>query len=172
MTIEDRDGTSKTIGQLMEGVLGDRLTGANESQRLLALWLMANGERERAHTVGVYLNEAKGKQKLPRLIVYVDSNICVVDFNASRELYLARLEGVGLKLAGVDFKLSRYAAQHRERQQRTENSKSDPLPELTEEERAYIDELVQGVPESLRVSVSKAISSSMRREKAEATKID
>ena len=172
MIDEARGGSSQTIKQLIEGVLGDKLTGVNESQRLLALWLMANGERERIHTVGVYLSEPKGRQKLPRLTVYVDSNICVVDFNASRELYLARLEGVGLKLAGVDFKLSRYAAQHRERQQIIENAQTEELPELTDEERAYIDELVQGVPESLRSSVSKAISSSMRREKAEATQND
>ena len=163
-----RGGASQTIGELIEGVFGEKLGAVNQAQRLLALWLMANGERERSHTVGVFLNEAKSKQGLPRLIVYVDSNSCVVDFNASRELYVARLEGVGLKVAGVDFKLSRYTSEHRERQLNKENSKKDTLPELSDDERAYIDELVQGVPESLKASVSKAISSSLRREKAEA----
>ena len=133
---------------------------------------MVNGERERTHTVGVYLSEPKGKQNLHHLIVYVDSNACVVDFNASRELYLARLEGVGLKLGGVDFKLSRYAAEHRERQREQANPKREDLPELTEEERQYVEELVRGVPENLRPSVSKAVSSSLRREKAAGTQND
>ena len=169
MTTDARGGAPQTIGQLIEGVLGEKLGSVNESQRMLTLWLMANGEREREHTVGVFLSEPKGKQKLPRLIVYVDSTTCVIDFNASRELYLARLEGAGLKLAAVEFKLSRYAAEHRERRQNKMGVQKETLPELSEEELAYIQELVQGVPESLRMSVSKAISSSMRREKAEST---
>lgn len=172
MTDEARGGSSQTIAQLIKGVLGEKLSGISESQRLLALWLMVNGERERTHTVGVYLNEAKGWQTPARLIVYVDSNACVVDFNASRELYLARLEGVGLKLAGVDFKLSRYAAEHKERQRQESDPKREELPELTEEDRQFVEELVRDVPEKLRASVSKAVSSSLRREKAAGTQID
>ena len=166
MTDGARGGESRTIGQLIEGILGERLSAVNESQRLLALWLMVNGERERAHTVSVYLNEPTGKRTLPRLVVYVDSNMCVVDFNASREVYLARLEGAGLRLEGIDFRLSKYAAQHRERQLEACAPKTEELPELSEEECSFIEELVREVPESLRASVSKAMYSSLRREKA------
>ena len=161
-------GGSRSIGQLVSDVLDTKLEKAGLSQRVMKLWFMVNGERERAHTVGVFLKENPTGQP-PRLFVYVDSNACAVDFNASREVYLAKLEGAGLTLTAIDFRLSRYAQEHRERLRAQPDPEGESLPDLTEEEATYIDGLVKDLPERLRKSVSKAVSSSMRRKKAESS---
>lgn len=165
---EDYTGTPEPLSQLMSQLMNEKFNGISKNQQVLSIWMKINGERERLRTVAVYLDE-KDTHTLPRLVVYVDSNACVVDFNASRELYLARLEGAGLKLASVDFRLSRHAKEHRERMEKQGKTQVEELPDLTDEERKHIEKLVKDLPPKLQASVSKAISSSMRRQRAEST---
>lgn len=165
---EQRDTSPQALGQLVNELINDRFKGISKNQQALSAWLTVNGERERVHTVAVFLNE-KNNKKAPSLVVYVDSNACVVDFNASRELYLARLEGAGFNFSSIDFKLSRYAKEHLNRRLQKGRNTEKELPELTDEEREHIEKLVEGLPQNLKESVSKAISSSMRRQAAEST---
>ena len=167
MTTQSYDGTPQALGQLINELVSEKFKSVGKNQQALSLWMTLNGERERAHTVATFLDEKN--PQAPLLVVYVDSNACVVDFNASRELYLARFEGAPLNIARLDFRLSRYAKEHRERAETRMQNKKEELPELSDDERAYIDELVKDLPERLQASVSKAISSSMRRQKAEST---
>ena len=153
----------------MDGFLSEQFEEASLNQKAMSLWYKMNGERERIHTVAVFLKESKDGTLPPHMYVYVDSNVCVVDFNASRELYLARLEAMGLKLDGIDFRLSRYAEDHRKRRAQESKETKEELPDLTDDERKYIEKLVEELPAKLRPSVSKAISSSIRRQKAEST---
>ena len=163
---DDRGGRPQSIGELVSGVVNEKFGHGDLTQTVSKLWYTANGERERTHTVAVFVKEDADPNVAPQLIVYVDSNACVVDFNASREVYLARMEGAGLKLASITFRLSRYALEHKQKALKKEEPPIS-LPELSEDELAYVEELSARVPEKLRKSVSKAISSSMRRNKAE-----
>ena len=162
-----RGGSSQSIAQLMDSMVTEKFSDISSNQQALKAWYMVGGERERIHTVGVFLKEPDQghKDDFPKLFIYVDSTSCVIDFNAGREVYCARLEALGLKLSALIFKLSRYAQEHKEKIQ-TQAQKEEPeLPPLTPEEEQYVKELVRQAPEHLQKSVSKAMISSMRRQK-------
>lgn len=133
---------------------------------MLSVWLSANGDLERAHTVGVYLREDPRGRGLPTLVVYVDSNACAVDFRAQGELYLARLQAAGASVGGVDFRLSRYAAQHRARRDapRPDASPRRLLPPLSPADEALARSLVADLPEGHRERAFRAICASFRQD--------
>ena len=162
-----RGGSSQSIAQLMDSMFNEKFSNISTNQQALKGWSLVGGERERTHTVGVFLKEADQAHSsdFPKLFIYVDSTSCVIDFNAGREVYCARLEAIGLKLSSIEFKLSRYAQEHKERLQKQTQEDEPELPELTPAEERYIQELVNQTPENLKESVSKAMTSSIRRQK-------
>ena len=128
-----RGGSSQSIAQLMDSMFNEKFSDISTNQQALKAWYMVGGERERIHTIGVFLKEPDQAHihDFPKLFIYVDSTSCVIDFNAGREVYCARLEAVGLKLSSVEFKLSRYAQQHKERLQAQTQEEKTELPPLT-----------------------------------------
>ena len=130
------------------------------------VWNRVNGDVERAHTTGVHVGESRRGERDPELTVYVDSAAYLTDFTANREVYLARLETAGLRFSRISFRRSRSrgtASQVRA----ARKADAAPLPELTDAERAEIAQLCASLPESLRDSVSRAMSASKRAQKRE-----
>ena len=128
---------------------------------------LVGGEVRRiAHTTGVHVGEPRRGDRDPELTVYVDSAAYLTDFTANREVYLARLETAGLRFSRISFRRSRSrgtASQVRA----ARKADAAPLPELTDAERAEIAQLCASLPESLRDSVSRAMSASKRAQKRE-----
>ncbi len=129
-------------------------------------WYSVNGDYERAHTVGTFVEQPRRAGALPVLVVYVDTKSCEVDFMANREIYLARLEQAGLRFREVRFRQSKRPRAERDGEPRRKAPAAEPpLPELSAEEERRAEELLASVPETLRQSVSRAVRVSMRAEK-------
>ena len=150
----------------LNSVLGDMLGPGgtmrlNAHKRALALWMRVNGDIERKHTCGAYIKSVPHAD--PLLVIYLDSRMRVVDFNASREIYLQRLASQGLPLSRIEFKLSKDVSV---RSSAVEEAEERTLPDLTQDELDYVAEATARLAEPLRSDVSKAMIVSMRREKA------
>lgn len=162
-----------TLKGLLESVVGqDMRAHMSEAQRARAAWFSANGDVERRHTCGVYLDKAPTRRELdPVLCVYVDSHVRLADFGANREVYLARLAGAGLRVSGIRFRLSdaRHARRGQDHPGRDTSGVSaappeEALPELADEQRRRIDTMTQDLPDDLRPKVKRAMELSFRRE--------
>lgn len=144
-------------------------------------WHSVIGDIERKHTTGVFVGKPKAPGMAPALCVYVDSRMRMVDFNANREIYLARLQ-----TAGFDYSEVRFLQNKRPRPKADATAPaltaekvdkgtvplatSEPLPELSEAERAQIETQTAGLSPALRESVSKAMAACMRRQRYEGRK--
>ena len=150
-------------GRSLSGLVGDevrRLGSSPERAAANAAWIAwseVNGDVERAHTTGVYVGAPRRGASDPELTVYVDSAAYLTDFSANR----ARLETAGLRFSRISFR--------RSRQQkaappllRTAQAPRPAPRELSEAERREVSALCSQLPESLRDSVSRAMSASYR----------
>jgi hypothetical protein len=158
------------VSNLMGEVIDDRLSRKmSANQRAATAWYRANGDRERAHTTGVFLKRARIAGAPPILGVYVDSHAMATDFGVNKDIYLARLANVGFEVSGIEFVPSRegYRRARKDDADVRRSSGAQPLPELDDTERETVESLVSDLPESLRASASKAVSLSLRREKSE-----
>ena len=152
---------SDLVGMFLSG---DAMAKAGENRKVGVAWYKANGDTERRHTTGVFIKDDVNKGHI--LCVYVDSNAIMVEFNAMRQMYLARLEAQGIHVDGIQFLLSREGYHTWMDQQKDENEEDKPLPELSREEERRVAELVPAdLPEELRAKVERAIRLSYRREK-------
>ena len=144
-------------------------------------WHSVIGDIERKHTTGVFVGKPKVPGMAPALCVYVDSRMRMVDFNANREIYLARLQ-----TAGFDYSEVRFLQNKRPRPKADATAPAltaekvdkgtvplatfEPLPELSEAEREQIEAQTVGLSPALRESVSKAMAACMRRQRYEGRK--
>ena len=162
----EQGGTS--LGDLVGGEV--RRIGARgrrgDATGVWLVWNRVNGDVERAHTTGVHVGEPRRGERDPELTVYVDSAAYLTDFTANREVYLARLETAGLRFSHISFRRSKSRGAAPQARGAREAGAA-PLPELTDAERAEIAELCADLPESLRDSVSRAMSASKRAQKRE-----
>lgn len=179
-----RERTPATVGELMGSLVADTdgmQRKMNANQRAAALWSQANGDVERAHTMGVYLREPPNEALPPVLGVYVDSHARLSDFNANKELYLARLSAVGLEVSGIEFKLNRRAGAGAGGRRGlgtdlpaaakpARDSVGDGLPPLSPEELKACAASCADLPDGLRHRALRAMELSLRREKAEASR--
>lgn len=141
-------------------------------------WHSVIGDIERKHTTGVFVGKPKAPGMAPALCVYVDSRMRMVDFNANREIYLARLTAAGYDYSEVRFlqnKRPRPKADAPKTEKGYEGTvpsyhSATPPPELTEAERAQIEAQTAGLSPEMRLSVSKAMTACMRRQKYEGRK--
>lgn len=161
------ESVSDLMREVVDGRLSKRMTA---NQRAMRAWYRANGDRERAHTVGVFLKKARVAGAPPVMGVYVDSHAMATDFGVNKDLYLARLANIGCEVSGIEFIPSRHKRATQRVQNATAEAVPDQLPSLTPLERAEIAALVEDLPEELRASVSKAIELSKRREKQKSSK--
>lgn len=147
---------------------GGNTRDANAFQDVALAWHAVNGDHERTHTVGTFVEPPRRSGALPVLVVYVDTKACQVDFMANREVYLARLAQVGLNFAEVRFRQSKRPRGSEPRKvvpTRRDERPARELPELTPEEEHDAQALLAHVPETLKDSVSRALRVSMRAEK-------
>lgn len=149
-------------------------------------WHSVIGDIERKHTTGVFVGKPKAPGMAPALCVYVDSRMRMVDFNANREIYLARLTAAGYDYSEVRF------LQNKRPRPKAEQTSGQPCcgmgargppsllarrkkltrdcPFVQPREREEIEEQTAGLPPRLRESVSKAMAACMRRQRYEGRK--
>jgi hypothetical protein len=161
------------VSNLMGEVIDDQLSRKmSANQRAATAWYRANGDRERAHTTGVFLKKARVAGAAPVLCVYVDSHAMVTDFGVNKDIYLARLANVGFNVSGIEFIPSR-AGYHAARTRRKEAEQAPfELPELDAKELEEAENLVSNLPEPLKTTAYKAVVLSKKREKLEKTQND
>ena len=149
-------------------------------------WHSVIGDIERKHTTGVFVGKPKAPGMAPALCVYVDSRMRMVDFNANREIYLARLQTAGFDYSEVRFlqnKRPRPKAEQTSGQpmlrdgrevvalpSRTAGKVDKGTVPLSTREREEIEGQTAGLPPRLRESVSKAMAACMRRQRYEGRK--
>ena len=96
------------------------------------------------------------------------------DFNANKEIYLARLHGVGLQVSGVKFRLSDARHMRKATGEKHEGigkkRASVALPGLSQEECGRIEDMTRDLPDGIRAKAERAIELSFRRELLENTK--
>lgn len=154
------------VSEIVDRVINSKIVrGLTANQRAAIAWYGANGDRERSHTTRVFLKRSRMEGADPIICVYVDSHAFVTDLMANKDLYLARLANWGYAVSGIEFSVDReiratQANALRERAQQTAGPSG--ASELSEEQRAHVEELLSGVPDSLRASISKAIIASMQ----------
>ena len=157
-------GIGAVLGEVVDGQMARKM---NDNQRAAAAWYRANGDRERAHTTGVFLRAARRAGAAPILGVYVDSHAMATDFGVNKDLYLGRLANIGFAVSGIEFRVSRTPRRKKDAQDVRTQRRPAELPELTPAEQAYVQELVAQLPPALQASASKAVTNSLRREKLE-----
>lgn len=160
------------VGDLMREVVdGDMHAKMSANQRAAAAWYRANGDREHAHTTGVFLKKSRVAGAAPILCVYVDSHAMATDFGVNKDIYMARLANVGFSVSGIQFMPSRKGYKpSRAPRAEAATTAHEELPELSAEERQWVESLVSDLSDELRPSVSKAITLSMKRQKHQTSK--
>ena len=159
----------ESVANLMDEVLNQQMARRlSANQRAAAAWFRANGDRERSHTVGVFLKRARSAGSAPIVGVYVDSHAMATDFGVNKDIYLARLANIGFEASGIEFVVSRQPrrAARTSGERRMEEGPS-VLPELDAAERQEVESLVRDLPESMRAAAARAVSIAKRREKRE-----
>ena len=177
----ERGGTSSAadaLAALMAGPLGKGLSKASAAAKA---WYAANGDRERAHTTGVWLRKSGRAGVDPVMVVSLDSNLLAMELGTNKELYLTRLAFHGVAVSDIRFTVKRSAraaagdgrqggrgkAPHHAGAVR--EAFAHELPELTEKEKIDVDKATQNLPDGLRQSVSRAMCASLRRSKSSHT---
>lgn len=161
----------ESVGSLMHTVVdGHMASKMTANQRAAAAWYRANGDRERAHTTGVFLKRPRVAGAAPVLGVYVDSHAMATDFGVNKDLYLARLANIGCEVSGIEFLPTRRPRQAKETAPTPAQPIAEPLPELSTQEQLAVQLLVADLPADLQQAASKAISLSKRRQKLEDAK--
>ncbi|MEE0028138.1 MAG: hypothetical protein U0J70_11145 [Atopobiaceae bacterium] len=172
----DRGGEPSRAGDavsmLLGGPMGRGLSAASQAARA---WYAANGDRERAHTTGVWLQKSGRKGIDPVLVVALDSHLLAGELGTNKELYLSRLAFRGIAISDIRFTV----------RQRTDGGQKDPggrlvpgvfrpsvppLPELTPTEIARVERATANLPEGLKQSASRAMCASLRRSKGKNTR--
>ena len=159
----------ESVANLMDEVLNRQMARRlSANQRAAAAWFRANGDRERNHTVGVFLKRPRSAGSAPIVGVYVDSHAMATDFGVNKDIYLARLANIGFEASGIEFVVSRQPrrATTTPGERRMEEGPA-ALPELDAVEQQEVESLVRDLPESMRAAAARAVSIAKRREKRE-----
>lgn len=99
------------LGSAIDAYMGSVSSQEALTQRTMALWCQAAGEIGARHTRGVFLRESA--TGLPTLIVYLDSSPLIYEYTTDMGLYRDRLALLGMGVASLEFRLSRYTGQER-----------------------------------------------------------
>jgi len=159
----------ESVASLMDEVLNQQMARRlSANQRAAAAWFRANGDRERNHTVGVFLKRPRATGAAPVVGVYVDSHAMATDFGVNKDIYLARLANIGFEASGIEFIVSRQPRRTASAsgESRVEGHPAE-LPELDAMERQEVESLVRDLPESLRTAAARAVTIAKRRGKQE-----
>lgn len=165
----DRGGAA-SAGDLVSSLLGGPLgRGLTQAQSVARAWYSANGDRERAHTTGVWLRKSGRAGVDPVLMVAVDSGLLAAELGTNKDLYLSRLAFRGVSVSDIRFVVRPRAAEAgmaAAAKRKAKVSRETPLPDLTARERSNVEAVCADLPEGLRQSVSRAMCATLRKRKA------
>lgn len=159
------------MGALMSGPLGKGLSQASMAAKA---WYAANGDRERAHTTGVWLRKSGCAGVDPVMVVALDSNLLAMELGTNKELYLSRLAFRGVAVSDIKFTVGRGRTKDatpqgivsKKRSSSAATTEVQPLPTLSPAEEERVDRATADLPDGLRQSVSRAMCASIRRSKS------
>ena len=134
--------------------------------RAARAWFVANGDRERAHTTGVWTRPGPFEGADPVLCVAVDSGLLAQELSCNKEIYLSRLAYAGVAISDIRFSVRARPREEVKSVSKKKDAKPKPLPPLTESEMRQVAEATKGLPDGLRQSASQAMCASLRRNKA------
>ena len=169
----DRGGYVRA-GDVVSALLGGPLgRGLSDAQNVARAWYAANGDRERAHTTGVWLRKSGRAGIDPVLIVAVDSGLLAGELGTNKDLYLSRLAFRGIAVSDIRFVVrpradgaTAAAAARAKNTPAGDVSRETKLPELSTAERSRVESACSELPEGLRQSVSRAMCATLRKRKA------
>ena len=179
-----RDEGGSRVGDLLRGFASKpgNAQGLSLAAKVRRAWFSVNGDIERQHTCGLFVKEPSRPGVDPLLVVYVDTRPRAVDFTANREIYVARMAMAGFRFSEMRFQVSKRPHGQADGEAgatasapgdatgaRPAREKEPPLPELTAREREQVASACANLPEGLRESVSRAMSQSYRRQRANRT---
>ena len=158
-------------GDLVRAIFGGKNSAAlSVAQRAARAWYAVNGDRERAHTTGVWLRKSGVATADPVMVVSVDSPLLAADLGATKGLYLSRLANRGVRVSDIRFQVGRRVTEAAgARSRKNAESAAHELPQLSEREREEVERAVAGLPEDVRKNASRAMCASLRQEKARHT---
>lgn len=136
-------------------------------------WFSVNGDVERAHTCGTYLAKPRRAGEPPVFVVYTDTRTRAVDFSANKEVYLARMAAAGFAFSDMRFLQTKNPPKKKTAEGHVSASSAPapvPLPPLSPSEEQEVAQAVSSLPAGLREKVQKAMSASLRREKADSSR--
>lgn len=179
-----REEGGRSVGELLRGFASkpENAQGLSLAAKVRRAWFSVNGDIERQHTCGLFVKESSRPGVDPLLVVYVDTRPRAVDFTANREIYVARMAMAGFRFSEMRFQVSKRprgqapgeadptaASPDAAPAAAAGRKKELPLPELTAQEREQVASACANLPEGLRESVSRAMSQSYRRQRANRT---
>lgn len=166
----DRGGVQsagEALGVLLAGPLGKGLSAAGKAARA---WYASNGDRERAHTTGVWLRKSGRAGIDPVLVVALDSNLLAMELGTNKDLYLQRLSFRGIAISDIAFVVRGQSKKGQLDERAARKTKPpDELPPLSLAEEQRVARATADLPEGLRQSVSRAMCASIRRAKGKHT---
>lgn len=156
--------------ELFSSLLDEKLSkGISLTSKAYIKWCEIAGSRAASHTMAVWVNENNQKE-YPDLIVYIDSSTLLADFTTNAELYKERLIYANFPVESIKFRLSNKVGKKKTIQPQTTQIKDIELPELTEQEKLYVQELCKNLNGSLQASASRAMELSLKVQKLENTR--
>lgn len=184
MATTDRGGDAVRAGEAVAGLFGGPLgRGLSAAAKAARAWYAANGDRERAHTTGVWLRKPGATGADPVLVVELDSNLLAYELGTNKELYLSRMAYRGIAISDIRFRVGKTPAGREGKhprqapgapgaslsEQRRGTSSCPEPPRLTDAETRRVELATRDLPDGLRQSVSRAMCASLRRSKASYT---
>ena len=171
----ERGGPATRAGALVAGLLAGPLgDDLGEAQRAARAWYAANGDRERAHTTGVWLRKPPRAGADPVMVVRVDSGLLASELGTNKDLYLSRLSFHGVRVSDIRFDVGQMpaAASRPPRPRQVPEKAAHPQRELSPGERERVERACAQLPDGLRQSVSRAMCASLLKEKSHTTQED
>ena len=158
-------------GDLVRAIFGGQNAAAlSAAQRAARAWYAVNGDRERAHTTGVWLRKSGVAAADPVMVVSVDSGLLAADLGTNKDLYLSRLAHRGVRVSDIRFQVGRRVTEEGGRRPNKDaRNAAQELPPLGVREREEVERAVAHLPEEVRKSASRAMCASLRQEKARHT---
>mgnify|MGYP002624396941 CR=1 FL=1 len=171
LTAPDRSGSGPSragdlVGALFGPVGASRLSAAQQAARA---WFSANGDRERAHTTGVWLRKSGRAGVDPVLVVRLDSSLLAQELGTNKDLYLTRLAHAGVSVSDIRFDVGAprpgggrgaLATAQKERAAQT-----PPPRTLSADEQRSVERATAGLPDGLRQSAARAMRATLARQR-------
>lgn len=151
-------------GDLVAALFGRTATRQlSAAQSAARAWFAANGDRERAHTTGVWLRKSGRAGTDPVLVVRLDSGLLAQELGTNKDLYLARLARAGVAVSDLRLEVGAPVSRTRKR---TVAKEALPAPRnLSQAELDRVQRATAELPEGLREAAARAMRATMARQR-------